>query len=126
MTTTKTIILSTHAVERFQERVRPGLTLAAAEDELAHLALAGDVVTTAPPWHADRAAREAPYYLLIADLILPLQPGTEAGVYVATTCLPKGSVSDATRARRNDRRRSRRRARSARPGRSLASARQLA
>jgi hypothetical protein len=101
---TETIILSAHAVERFRERVRPALSIEAAEEELAHLVLAGEMVTRAPRWHTDRAAQEAPRYLLIADLILPLQPARDEGHHVATTCLVKGSPSDASRARRNRRR----------------------
>lgn len=60
-----------------------------------------------PAWHAARAAQEAPLYLVIADLVLPLKPSA-AGGYVATTCLARGSWSDDSRRRRNQRRRERR------------------
>ena len=102
--TVETIILSKHAVERFQERVRPALSLEAAEEELAQLVLVGEVLEQAPAWHADRAAQDAPAYLLIADVILPLQP-TGGRTFVATTCLPRGCMSEASRARRNRARR---------------------
>lgn len=114
--TVESIILSKHAVERFQERVRPGLTVEAAEEELARLVLFADVVEQAPAWHVNRAAQEAPAYLLIADVILPLKP-TGGATFVATTCLPRAGISEAARARRNGARQRRHRARHDQRGR---------
>jgi hypothetical protein len=99
-----TITLSHHAIQRFHERVRPALDRDSAADELARIALAGRVLGEAPAWHAASAAQEAPLYLVLGDVVLPLKPtGRDAG-YVATTCLARGSWSDASRARRNRRR----------------------
>src|SRR4051812_16625276 len=95
------IVLSRHAVDRFHDRVRPSLSRDAAERELGRLVAFGDVVSEAPEWHARGAARRAPWYVVIADVVLPLQPASTAGVYVATTCLARCAISDASRARRN-------------------------
>lgn len=108
-TTTWTIELTAHAVERFHERVRPGLTLAGAEEELARLVLAGEVTAVPPAWHVAGCAQLAPWYLAVADILLPLKPHwSEPGVLVATTCLPKGSLSAEARRHRTMSRRARR------------------
>lgn len=97
----ETIIFTTHAIERFRDRVRPGLSFADAEVELARLAPAGQVVSESPDWHARRAAQRALCYLVIGDLVLPLKAAHQPGRYVATTCIPKGGLSEASRQRRN-------------------------
>ena len=103
---TFTIQLSEHAIQRFRQRVRPAIGVAEAEGELARLALFGDLVPEAPAWHAVATADTAPWYLVIADCVLPLRPHwREAEVLVATTCLARGDVSEATRFRRQARRR---------------------
>lgn len=110
------IHLSSHAIERFHQRVRPGLDLDSAGDELSRLVAIGELSDTAPPWHAHRQAQEAHAYLIVADLVLPLQPAQDdPSALVAVSCIPRGGLSDAARARRNGRRRSQRlRQRSAR------------
>jgi hypothetical protein len=105
-----TVQLTSHAVRRFQERVRPGLSLTDAEDELGRLVLAGSLAEDPPAWHLANCAQIAPYYLCAADILLPLKlHWCEHGVLVATTCLPKGTLSEAARHRRTRRRRARRR-----------------
>jgi len=105
---TYTIQISTHAVERFNERVRPALTADAAADELGRIALVGTVTEVPPPWHLRNCAQISPFYLEVADVLLPLKPHwSEPGVLVATTCIPKGSLSEASRERRAARRRER-------------------
>ena len=100
-----TIQLSQHAVERFQERVRPALDVAPAADELAALILFGDVVDTPPSWHAGTCAQLAPFYLVAGDVLLPLkQHWSEPDVLVATTCLVRGVRSEDVRARVRTRR----------------------
>jgi hypothetical protein len=84
------ICITTHAVERFQERVRPGLSFAAAADELAHLIGLGELREEPPPWCL---TREDAGYLVIGDLVLPLAACAEDGVFYATTCLTRGSRS---------------------------------
>ena len=68
-----TIQLSTHDVERFQQRVRPALALPDAREELARLALVVELAQ--PHW-------------------------TEPEVLVATTCLARGERSADGRRRR--------------------------
>jgi hypothetical protein len=82
------ICLTHHAVDRFQERVRPGLSREAAEDELARLVLFGSVVTEPPAW---LCTRPGDAYLVIGDLALPLLAHAADGAYYATTCLVRGS-----------------------------------
>ncbi len=108
MTITHTIELSAHAVERYQQRVRPGLSLEAAEDELARVALVGEITTDPPAWHLRSCAQIAPFYLCVGDVLLTLAlHQTQPDVFVATTCLAKGSLSaDARRYRTTRRRRS--------------------
>ena len=106
------IQLTQHAIERFHERVRPSLTLSAAEDELARLVAFARVVSDPPSWHAERQRRTAAAYLVIGDLVLPAEPlVSEPEVLVAVTCIARGCVSDQARARRNKARRRARRSR---------------
>ena len=111
MTTTHTIQISAHAIERFRERVRPGLSFEAAETELARIAIVGEITDQAPAWHLRSCAQLAPLYLLVADVLMPLVPHrSEPDVLVATTCLAHGSLSaDARRYRTAGRRRARQR-----------------
>src|SRR4051794_26614396 len=106
------IRLTQHAVDRFQFRVRPGLSTAAAEVELARLAAMGDIVTDAPAWHACRQRRTASAYLVVGDLVLPLEPvcGNPDALVAVTASHVVGSPNEA-RARRNERRRRERRQR---------------
>ncbi|MEJ7784892.1 MAG: hypothetical protein WKF96_08820 [Solirubrobacteraceae bacterium] len=106
MTTSHTIEITAHAVQRYQQRVRPSLSIEAAEDELARVALVGEVLTEPPAWHLRSCARLAPFYLCLADVVLPLTPHRgDPGVLVATTCLAKGSLSTDSRRYRTARRR---------------------
>lgn len=93
------ITLTDHAVERFRERARPALDLEHAADELARLALFGDIVEEPPEWHLRTAAQYASHYLVIGDLVLPLRP-TSSGEHLAVTCLVRGLRSDVARQRR--------------------------
>ena len=103
---TLTIHLSTHAVERFQQRARPALDPDDALDELARLVLVGEVVDTPPGWHARACAQIAPWYLVVADVLLPLKEHlVEPDVLVATTCLVRGDRSADVRHRRRAHRR---------------------
>ena len=107
---TFTVQLSRHAVERFQERVRPALGFPEAEDELARLTLAAELAAEPPAWHAASCAQIAPWYLVVGDVVLPLkQHRTEPDVLVATTCLARGERSEDARRRLRARRRGARR-----------------
>jgi hypothetical protein len=100
------IHITQHAIERFHLRVRPGLSTAAAEIELARMVAVGELVNDPPSWYADRQRRTAAAYLVVGDLVLPLEPvdGNPCAL-VAVTCIARGGISDAARARRNERRR---------------------
>jgi hypothetical protein len=108
--TTRTIEihLSEHAVQRFHERVRPGLDRIAAEDALARLALHGTIDTEPPDWLARHQRQHAACYLVAGDVVLPLDPcRRDPAVLVALTCLARGGLSEPARQRRNLRRRRR-------------------
>ncbi|WP_354699063.1 hypothetical protein DSM112329_04767 [Paraconexibacter sp. AEG42_29] len=101
---TYTIHITNHAVERFNERVRPALSPEAAGEELGRVALAGKVTKVPPPWHVNNCMELAPFYLEVADVLLPLRPHwTEPDVLVATTCIPRGSFSQDARRHRTAR-----------------------
>jgi hypothetical protein len=108
MTSFQTIYLTSHAIERYRERVRPGLSFDAAELELGRVAAYGEITAQAPAWHLRNCAREAPYYLVIAGVLLPLHPHrSEPDALVATTCLAQGCLSADARRYRNARKRRR-------------------
>ena len=100
------IHLSQHAVDRFHERVRPGLDRTAAEDALAQLALLGTIEPEPPEWLARRQRQRAACYLVAGDVVLPLDPcRRDPTVLVALTCLARGGISELARHRRNSQRR---------------------
>jgi hypothetical protein len=82
--TLEAVMLSAHAVEQYQQRVKPGLDPAAARFELEQLRLVGRISGQAPGWV--NAAKPALYYLLLGDaVVLPLAPHGDG--WVATTCV---------------------------------------
>jgi len=118
-------ILTTHAITRFVERVRPALRWSAAEEELSRLLALGEAVEQPPPWFVDRAQQQAARYVVIAnEIVVPLSASREQpGRWLALTCIARGGISDVARARRNDIRSRRTEARAAtrRGGRTQAS-----
>ena len=58
MTISHTIHLTSHAIERYRDRVRPGLSFEAAELELARVAASGEITTQAPAWHLRNCAQD--------------------------------------------------------------------
>ena len=68
--------LSAHCVERYQERVVGGGTLAAAREELVAVVQAGRLLPEVPTWCVEHARGGLPAYWLIVDdwLVLPLEP----------------------------------------------------
>jgi hypothetical protein len=92
--TPDTVALSAHATWQYQQRVKPGLDLQAARDELERLRPLGEITTLAPDWV--NAARPAPYYLLLSDaIVLPLAP--QAAAWVATTCVTQRTLTPTRR-----------------------------
>lgn len=103
------LVISKHASERFHSRVRPTLDPDAASAELARLANLGEVVAEPPRWFAERQREEAPRYLVVGDLVMPLRPigaSAEAARWCAVTCIARGGISEKARDARNGRRRS--------------------
>lgn len=80
--------LTRHAVERYRERVRPGLSVEAAAGDLMRLAPRGAVAPSAPAWlHRHTYA----LFLVIGDICFPLAPDCRAPeTLTATTCLCRG------------------------------------
>jgi len=92
--TADTVLVSRHAAEQYQHRVKPGLDIDAARHELERLRAMADVSPRAPGWL--NAAKPAPYYLLIGDaVVLPLLPQGEG--WVATTCVTQRTLTQKRR-----------------------------
>ncbi len=106
------VVLSRHAVERFRERVRPGLNLPAAREALERLVAMSPVVAERPAWlHEDGEASDA--WLEVTDAIVLALRRCGASWH-ATTCLTRGGLDEGARQHRNrvgKARRSRRRLR---------------
>jgi hypothetical protein len=99
--TADTVLVSRHAAEQYQHRVKPGLNIAAARRELERLRALADVSSRAPRWL--NAANPAPYYLLIGDaVVLPLLPQGEG--WVATTCVTQRTLTQRRRDAKSTRR----------------------
>ncbi len=89
-----TVMLSAHAVEQYQHRVKPGLDVDTALGELERLRCLGEISAKAPDWV--NAAKPAPYYLLLGDaVVLPLAP--QADGWVATTCVTQRTLTSTRR-----------------------------
>ena len=98
--TPDTVALSAHAVEQYQQRVKPGLDLDAARGELERLRPLGEISAVAPDWV--NAARPAPYYLLLGDaIVLPVAP--QADGWVATNCVTQRTLTPARRSAKSAR-----------------------
>jgi len=89
-----TVMLSAHAVEQYQYRLKPGLGVDSARGELERLRLLGEISTAAPEWV--NAARPAPYYLLLGDAIV-LRLAPQGDGWVATTCVTQRTLTSARR-----------------------------
>lgn len=96
-----TVRFSVHAIEQYQDRVKPGLGKEQVAAELSNLAPVGEVVTQHPGWA--RVARPAPFYLLLAGVAFPLKQLSD-GSWLALTALTDESKTDRQRAARRARR----------------------
>ena len=96
-----TIVLSHHAVEQYQHRVKPGLEEGVVRGELDRLRSLGQICAEAPRWV--NAARPARYYLLLGDaIVLPLAP--QADGWIATTCVTQRILTPTRRRAKSARR----------------------
>ena len=98
---------SGHAVERFRERVRPGLTLEAARADLIRVVESGRLVSQPPRWI--QWDERSPLFLELGDVVFPLRTASGEADWEAATCLVRGSLSLEARRRRSRARRQRRR-----------------
>ncbi len=102
--TSESVRISQHAVQRYRERIKPGLDEAAARSELERLRAVGTVVREPPTWL--HAADHAPCYLLFGDdVALPLLRHSDGG-WVASTCVPRSTLTSERRQAKTARRRS--------------------
>ena len=95
------VVLCTHAVELFRERLRPTLGLPAARGELERLRESGRVLTEAPEWVRERAEHLGGYFLEAGpDLVLPLAPHFDRDDrWVALSCIVRDEPPSANRRR---------------------------
>lgn len=96
--------VTTHALQRFVERVRPGLSLEAARLEMNRLVTSGHVQTSPPSWY--RPGQLAHAYLVLGDVTWPLLATSRDGDrLIASTSICRGHIVDR---RRREQRRKRR------------------
>lgn len=98
------VILTKHAFQRYNERVKPALTPEQAEQELRRLTAAalegGMPITTTPPFELVTASdQEKDAFLLISDgVCLALRGGqARGGGWLATTLFIRASKSEGKR-----------------------------
>lgn len=102
-TETWTIELTEHCVEQYRERFCPALDIEVAEDRLERLLDHARLEPDPPHWVVPMPGPPAAAYLVVADdLALPLvERVSSPDVLFALTCLPRGGITHAARARRN-------------------------
>lgn len=89
--------LTTHAVRRYQERVKPGLSLGDAYYDLQRMiALCGELRAGPPEWVHPEAEEAAAWLHITEDISLPLV--TSGDRYLALTTMTRGSHGPAARA----------------------------
>jgi hypothetical protein len=101
--------LSAHCIERFRARFRPALDADEAGAELEAMLPCGKIAVEPPTWLADRRREPDAYLLLGDDMAMPLVRSGTTAQFHAVTCLSRGSISPAERARRKAKRADRRR-----------------
>jgi hypothetical protein len=99
---TPRIVLSDHAVERYQERVKPALDLQAAREDLERMLPLGTFQHDPPPW--DRPFDEADGWLLLGEgIVIPLSRNQDRRPgFWAITVLSHREISPEKRRARND------------------------
>jgi hypothetical protein len=105
-TSERRIILTKHAIKRYQERVKPALMLEQAESELRRLTDysldAGMPITTSPPFElttGNVSDETQDAFLMISDgVCLALRGGkVRTGGWLATTLFTRGGKSEGRR-----------------------------
>lgn len=105
-----TIVISPHALDRYAERVRCGMSVFRARHDLEQISACATLTATRPAWKppaADGSDDTTDAWLMLGeDVCFPVTWGD--GELTAKTCLTRGTISDGARATRNRRRRARR------------------
>jgi hypothetical protein len=92
------VAFSNHAVERFAERLRPGMDPDEVRRQLSGM-LASAVVTTKPPeWFKPRQRADA--YLVVADVVMPLRRCAHDEL-IAVSAIEETTLTDASREKRS-------------------------
>jgi hypothetical protein len=95
------VALTTHAVERYHERVKPALSREAAKQEAKALIASCEITEEIPAWCVEGAGdHKVVAYAVVCDgVAFPLAEND--GRHVALTCLARMSFSAETRKKRN-------------------------
>lgn len=104
------VVLKRHAIERFQQRVRPTLTFGAAKVALEGLLQFAEPASEVP-W---TNAHMADGYLILSDGVALVVRQASNGAVIAETCITRSGSSEEVRARRNKRKADQRQARAMR------------
>jgi hypothetical protein len=93
---------SAHAVDRYCERVAIAIDPASAQRHITNLVAVAEISARPPEWLAEKTKQESELYLTLGwDVAFPLARDTAGHSLIAKTCLTRGSISEATRERRN-------------------------
>lgn len=93
-----------HAVERYQEHLKPCLSIENAAKDLIRIAAHARVSLKAPAWLGGSTRKDVVMFLEIGDAVFPLAPDVDGTQLVALTCRTRGTISTAVRSRRKARR----------------------
>lgn len=96
------VVFSKHAAQRYQERVRPTLTVDQAAAELSLIWQQGTLSAHQPGWVGKPCEPHNVWLELGDSVCFPLTP--HGGVLTATTCMARGTIPAPTRRARNRRR----------------------
>jgi hypothetical protein len=82
-----------HVIDRFGERLAPGLDYDSCRSDLQRLAIAHGKFTSDPPsWYPCRAGEVRAYLVIGDDVVLPLLAHTwKRGTWVAVTCVTRAA-----------------------------------
>ncbi len=97
------VVISQHALDRFIERVRPGLSPGNASRELHRLIESFGVWSDGPEW-LDERAEQPDYWLRIGDDLWLACARVSDDVAQARTVIVNGGLSEKARAKRNQQR----------------------
>jgi hypothetical protein len=95
------LILSLHSIERFQQRLRPALSVSAAGDELERLMAHAEFSVEPPLWAASTPTRTHGWLMVGDDIAFPLVATGRS--MTATTCLCRRPRASSRRRRGSNR-----------------------